>query len=97
MANRLDDDYNDIPKNPAGYAIISLFCGVVGVFIAFQLKDFAIAAVALGAVGLFLGGFAISVANHFPGKDRLQFMLLAGVGLMASVIAFMFGLVYAVD
>lgn len=95
MVNRLDDEYNDVPKNPAGYALVSMFCGIIGVVIAFQFKDLAIGSIILGAVGLFLGGFGISVANHHPGPDRVQFMLLAGVGLMASVIAFMVGMVNA--
>ena len=96
MASKMND-YNEVPKNPVAYALLSLFCGIIGVVIVFQLEDYAIAGIASGAVGLFIGGYAISVANHFPGQDRIQFILLAGVGLMASVIAFMLGIVYAVQ
>ncbi|MCL2333550.1 hypothetical protein [Candidatus Methanoplasma termitum] len=95
--DNLLDDYNDIPKNPLGYALTSLFCGIVGVAILFILRDYAIAAVALGGVGLVVGGYAIGVANHFPGRSRVQYMVLAGAGLIASVMAFMLGFAYMVS
>jgi len=89
----MDDDYRDIPKNPLGFAVLALFCGVTGTFIAQVFTDHAYIAIGLGAVGLLVGGYAISLSNHYPGPDRMQFMLLAGVGLMTSVIAFMFGII----
>ncbi|MCL1811569.1 MAG: hypothetical protein FWG41_05070 [Methanomassiliicoccaceae archaeon] len=89
----MDDDYRDIPRNPVGYAILSLFCGVIGTVIVFRFSELSVASVVLGAVGMVIGGFAISLANHFPTKDRLQYIWLAGTGIMASVICFMFGFV----
>ena len=89
------DDLGYIPKSPVGYSLISLFCGIVGVVIAYQFTNIAIAAVALGAVGMFIGGYSFGLANRFPTRDRVQFMLMAAVGIMASVIAFMVGLVNA--
>ncbi|MCL2317626.1 MAG: hypothetical protein FWC44_01020 [Methanomassiliicoccaceae archaeon] len=87
------DEYRDIPKNPLPFSLLALVCGVAGVFIAQVFIDHAYFAIGLGAIGLFVGGYAISIANHYPGPDRMQFMLLAGVGLMVSVLAFMFGII----
>lgn len=89
------NDYDDIPKNPIGYCVLSLICGVVGTIIVFTFKDLSLVSAGLGAIGMIIGGYAIGVANHFPTQDRVQFMFLAGVGIMVSVIAFMFGFVYS--
>lgn len=88
----MSDDYNEIPRNPAGYAIASLLCGVAGTVIVFNLEGQAIISVILGAVGMLVGGFAINLSNHFPTNDRVQFMILSGMGILSSVISFMFGL-----
>ena len=93
----MDDDYYSYsgkpPRNPVVYGILSLVCGTVGTGLAFYTDYFMIATI-LGAVGMVVGGFSVSIANHFPSKDRFQYMWFAVAGIMASVIAFMFGLVY---
>lgn len=88
----MNEDYDEIPRNPVGYALVALFCGVIGTVITFTLTDYSMVSTILGAVGMVIGGFAINVANHFPTRDRVPFMGLSAVGLMTSVIAFMFGL-----
>ena len=90
----MDDDYRDIPKNPLAYAVVSMVCGIAGAVIAQIFSDYAYIAIGLGGIGLFIGGYAISIASHYPGQDKMQFMVMAGVGLMTSVIAFMLGLIF---
>jgi len=89
----MDDDYYGVPRNPLGYALITLICGVLGTVMAFTSEVYVVSVI-LGAVGMFVGGFAISVANRDRSKERIQYMLLAGAGIMASTISFMFGFVY---
>jgi len=89
------DGYDEIPKNPVGYCLLAIACGIVGVVIVFTAKDLALVSLGLGAIGMVVGGYAIGLSNHFPTKDRVQFMGLSAVGIMVSVIAFMFGFAYA--
>ncbi len=92
----MKDDYNQVPRNPVVYGMLSLFCGVIGTAVVFMMESMAIASVGLGAVGMLVGGFSISIASHFPNsKDKASYMGLAAAGIMASVIAFMFGIVNA--
>ncbi|MDR0508844.1 MAG: hypothetical protein LBG63_03340 [Candidatus Methanoplasma sp.] len=86
-------DYDDVPRNPIMYGLITLVCGVAGTVIVFLLPDLSAAAAVLGAIGLALGGYAISVANRSPASNRVKYMAIAGAGIMTSVIAFMFGFV----
>ncbi len=90
--SKMNDDYNEVPRNPAGYAIISLILGVIGTVIVFMFSEQAMISVIIGAIGMVLGGFAINLSNHFPTNDRVQFMALSGIGILTSVISFMFGL-----
>ncbi|MCL2296562.1 MAG: hypothetical protein FWC29_05755 [Methanomassiliicoccaceae archaeon] len=91
----MNNDYDRPPRNPVAYGLLSLICGIIGVVIAYQLQDWAILAVFLGAVGLFIGGFSSSIAYHFPSKDRMQYVGFSAAGILASVIAFMVGLINA--
>ena len=86
-------DYDDVPRNPMGYVLLTLACGVLGMVIVFALSDLSLVAVILGAVGMVIGGFAINVANRFPTNDRIKYVAIAAVGIMTSVMAFMFGFV----
>lgn len=89
----MNDEFDEIPRNPLGFALVSLLCGVIGAVIAFAFADLSMVAVILGAIGMVMGGFAINLSNHFPTNDRIMFMGLSAVGILTSVIAFMFGLV----
>ncbi|MDR3075515.1 MAG: hypothetical protein LBU30_05720 [Candidatus Methanoplasma sp.] len=86
------DDYDDIPRNPVGYAALSLACGLAGVAIVLALSEQSMISVMLGAVGMVVGGFAINLGNHFPTDDRIKFMAISAAGILMSVMAFMFGL-----
>jgi len=87
-------DYDDIPKNPIGYGLLSLVCGAVGTIIVFLFSDLSIVSAGLGAIGMVVGGFAISTASRFPLDGRVKYMAIAALGIMLSVISFMFGFVY---
>jgi len=89
----MDDNYNEIPRNPFAFAMAALLCGVLGTALVFTSEVY-IASVIMGAAGMFVGGFAISLSNRNTSRDRIQYMLLAGAGIMTSVISFMFGFVY---
>jgi hypothetical protein len=93
VTQMLDDDYDRPPRNPVLYGMISLFCGIVGCGIVFFYSEYYYISIILGAVGMLLGGFSISIANHFPAREKYQYMWFAIVGVMASVICFMFGMV----
>jgi len=85
-------DY-EVPRNPVVWGMFSLLCGVAGVIIV-QLTDFPYIGAALGAIGLIVGGFSTSIAYHFPSRDKMQYVGFSAAGILASVIAFMFGLVF---
>jgi len=88
---KMYSEYDDIPRNPLVFCLIALFLGIAGLALLF-LADMAIIATGLGAVGLVAGGYSISKVNRGEESKRIQYMVLAGAGLMASVMAFMFGL-----
>ena len=90
----MDNNYNRPPRNPVIYGMISLFGGCIAVGIAFYLKDWSMIAIILGAICMFLGGFSVGIASHFPdSKDKYNYMWFGLVGIMASVIGFIVGLV----
>ncbi|MDR1405234.1 MAG: hypothetical protein LBJ20_06715 [Candidatus Methanoplasma sp.] len=88
----MDDNYYDIPRNPAGYAILSLVCGAVGTAIIFAVPEQSMVSVILGAIGLTVGGFAINLSNRSPTDGRVKLMGLSAAGILLSVMAFMFSL-----
>jgi hypothetical protein len=88
---KMYNEYNDIPRNPIMICLIALFLGVAGLALLF-LADMAIIAIGLGAIGMVAGGYSISKANRGEQSKRMQYMVLAGAGIMTSVMSFMFGL-----
>jgi FtsH-binding integral membrane protein len=84
----------DTPKNPVGFALLSLFLGVVSVFcvVTFEGTQMVVVLGTIGgAAGMVVGGYAMGLSNRSKTVDRIQFMAFSAVGIMASVIAFMFG------
>lgn len=87
------DEFDEIPRNPMGVCIVTMLLGLVGVIILFAVPEQSLIALIAGAAGLGIGGYAINIANHFPIEgEKLKFVLMAGVGLLLSVIAFILGL-----
>ena len=85
------NEYDDIPRNPITLCLFALCLGVAGLALLF-LADFAIIAIGFGATGMVAGGYSISKANRAEQSKRMLYMALAGAGIMASVMSFMFGL-----
>jgi len=85
------NEYDDLPRNPAGFCVISLLLGVIGLISVFLL-DNGIMGIILGGVGMVFGGYSITLANHTAQDLRMKYMMLAGAGQIASVLSFMIGL-----
>jgi len=68
----------------AALGVIAIVGHLVGVFIL---------AVVFGALGLLIGGFAMSRAYRDGGMNKNSYMGIAAVGLLLSVIAFMLGFI----
>jgi hypothetical protein len=90
----MDDDYYGTPKNPMTWGLIALLLGGIGIVLIFATDQYMIATF-LGAAGMLVGGYAISVANKFSdiAAEKLPYMGLAAAGIFASVLAFMVGFV----
>ncbi len=91
----------DIPYVPERKPNATMFCAlalVIGIAAAALciMEDTAIAAVVLGAVGMVLGGYAVNLPRLLGGDKKTLLTLIAGVGLMLSMVGFMLGLYEAV-
>ncbi len=90
----------DIPYVPEKKPNALLYCGaalavgVVAIVLAFTVKGYAAAAV--GAIGLVAGGYAVNVPRLLNSDNKALLTIVAGIGLMLSMIAFMYGLYQAV-
>ena len=51
-----------------------------------------IAAIVFGAVGLVLGGYSFNVPRLTQAENKAPLMIMSCVGMMLSVIAFMYGI-----
>ena len=60
--------------------------------IVFCLVDISVGAVIFGAAGLVLGGYSMGFVRRHAGADK-KLMILAGVSILLSVIAFMLGFI----
>lgn len=83
---------NDISnaRNPMGICAVSLILGVIGVTLDFAVDQRLIGMI-VGAIGLMVGGYAINLANR-PSPNKTMYLVLSGLGLFLSVLAFMMGL-----
>ncbi len=91
----------DIPYIPerkrtaAPYCAAALAIGAVAIILALVVKQ-GYAAAAVGAVGLVAGGYAINMPRILGGPSKAALTAVAGIGLMLSIVGFMFGLYSAV-
>ena len=90
---RLDQKYvpekKSKTRDPLTTSATAALAGVLSIIM--YLADFAWGPVALGAVGLFMGGYGITYAR-LTECNRNLCMALAGVGLLLGIIGLMFGL-----
>ncbi len=92
---RVDVPYVPEKKpNALVYCAAALAIGAVAIILAFTIKGYA--AVAVGAVGLIVGGYAINVPRLLNSSNKTLLVAIAGAGLMLSIVGFMFGLYQAV-
>jgi|GEM_PF-509044 len=90
----------DIPYVPEKKPNAMLYCaaalaiGVVAIALVFTVGGYG--AVAAGAIGLVAGGYAVNVPRLLKSSNRTVLTIIAGIGLMLSMIAFMYGLYQAV-
>lgn len=77
--------------NSRMFAIGSVILGIISIVLV--LVDIAAGAAVLGAFGMFLGGYTQSFVRVVGVKDEKKktFVYIAIVGLIISVIGFMFG------
>lgn len=92
-----DLDAEMLPRNPMWVCVAAIICGAAGLCAAFAMDGMEMVAIVLGGIGMVIGGYSISLANHCPNDKRMMFMALAALGIMLTVLAFMFGLYGMVD
>jgi uncharacterized membrane protein HdeD (DUF308 family) len=91
---RLDQKYIPEKKEKKARSPLNLSCtaAVAGIFaIIGYLSEFKYSPIVLGAVGLFMGGYAITYARLVECNKNLC-MALAAVGLLCGIIGLMFGI-----
>ncbi len=89
---KLEEIY--IPKmkvNRSIFAVIALIVGVIAI-IPIILDASQIAAIALGAIGLIIGGYSFNVPRLLDSSNKVPLMIMSGIGLTLSVLAFMLGI-----
>ncbi|MCL2142665.1 MAG: zinc ribbon domain-containing protein [Methanomassiliicoccaceae archaeon] len=79
---------------PPLYAvIIALVLGVVSVICYFLTEEMWYVPVCVGAIGLVLGSYSMTVTRNTPNIDnKKELMILAGAAMGVSVIGFMLGI-----
>lgn len=86
-----DDSFGGPVRNPAGLGALSLIIGVATVALVFATGQYLAGAI-LGAVGLALGGYAVNYANRSRNvPDWKVFLILGGIGLLLSMVGFIYG------
>lgn len=86
----LDEDYR-VKRNPASYSVVAIVFGIVGLLLFFLLEDMGIVAIIIGGAGMMLGSYSINIASHSGIDNRKNLMILSGIGIFSSVLAFMLG------
>ena len=90
--HRTDQPYKEKMAIPVVYLIAAaLALGIIALITYFfELQWFI--PVAAGGVGLFLGGYSMSLARMSRGNDRMTLLALAGAAIAASAVGFMLGI-----
>ncbi len=81
--------------NAAFFCFLALAVGAVASLLC-VIDGMSIPAAGVGAVGMVLGGYAVNLPRLLGGERKGLLTLVAGVGLMLSMIGFMLGLYGAV-
>ena len=81
--------------NAVMFCVLALVIGTAAAVLC-MVDGMDIAAIALGAIGMVLGGYAVNLPRLLGGERKGLLTLVAGIGLMLSMIGFMLGLYGAV-
>ena len=94
---RLDQkvEVKEKQRNPLAFSAVSFVLGLITMVLYFVEQP--VAAVVVGAVGMVLGGYSVNLPRFIPGSNKTLCMALAALGIMLSIIGFLFGLVDIVD
>jgi len=92
---RVDVPYIPEKKSTAlPYCVAAILIGAVAAILAYANQAYI--AAGLGAIGLVIGGYAINMPRLLNSSNKALLTAMAGVGLLLSIVAFMFGLYQAV-
>lgn len=87
-----------IEKAPASVVNLCIGAAALGVIaLVGELAGVYLMAVVFGALGLLIGGFAMSRAYRDGGMNKNVYVGIAAAGLLIAVIAFMLGFIDLVD
>ena len=90
--HRLDQPYREKKTMPALFFILAAVVLGVLALIAYCLKTTWFIPVASGGMGLFLGGYSMSLARLSDAANKNVMLALAGVGMAAAAVGFMLGI-----
>jgi len=77
--------------NPIMFALVALALGVIAVLpIVFNFTPYV--SIGCGALGLVIGGYSFNVPRLMGAPNKGLVMVIAGAGLILSVISFIYGL-----
>jgi len=89
---KLDETYiPEIKINRSIFSVIALILGIVSI-IPIVMNTAYVAAVVLGAIGLVMGGYSFNVPRLMNAPNKGVMMAMSAIGLILSVIAFIYGL-----
>ncbi|MCL2890549.1 MAG: DUF2116 family Zn-ribbon domain-containing protein [Methanomassiliicoccaceae archaeon] len=90
--HRLDQPYREKRTAPVIFFVLAaVVLGVLAV-VAYYLETAWFIPMASGGVGLFLGGYSMSLARISGAANANMLMVLAGAGMAASAVGFMLGI-----
>jgi hypothetical protein len=89
---KLGDTY--IPEMKIRRSVFSYLALILGIaaIIPIALNTAPIAAMVLGAIGLVVGGYSFNIPRLMDLPNKGLLMALSGIGLVLSVIAFIYGM-----
>jgi hypothetical protein len=81
----------EVTFNRSVLSYVALAVGIVAVVLA-VMKLSAVGAVAIGAVGLMLGGYSITIPRLMDVPNKNVLVACSAIGLILSVVAFVYGI-----
>ena len=78
-------------RNVSTFAFITLTCGILS---ALLLMIVPVASIALGGLGLMLGGYSFNLSRVADKKNANTLVVISAIGLLLSMLGFILGFVY---